>query len=78
MKSLLLWTGVFALWYGVAGHTAGHGDGESEVEVGEDAWYKKEFVQDGREELERKWAFEVGLFLWFYGLGIWVFDKRMG
>jgi hypothetical protein len=59
-STLLLAAGIC----GVVGHS-GHGEeGESQVPL-----HEQEFVQDSFEELERKWSFEVCLYvfdlIWF-------------
>jgi agmatinase len=44
----------------VVGHSHHHQDGGKQVPL-----HEQEFVQDGPEELERKWSFEVSLSLEF-------------
>jgi len=42
------------------GVVLGHGHGEGEL-------HEQVYVQDSREELERKWSFEVSCYIFFFG-----------
>ena len=60
---------------GICGVVVGHSHGETR-EGKQTPLHEQEFVQDGPEELERKWSFEVRLSVSFLVL-VWACDLQV-